>query len=227
MSLTELARASDLPLSTAHRLLSELCEWGAIERSSEGRYQVGPILGQIGALAPQGRNLRAIALPFMQDLHEATHENVQLAVRDGKHALNVNHILGRWPVGTMTEVAGRMPLHATGVGKIILAFSDPELLESVLRDGLPRQTKHTITSPGRLIEAINNVRQSHLAFAREEMSLGVSSVAAPIFDADRKLSASLAIVARSSRDTRRLAPVVRAAALGVTRTLRGAQPPAV
>jgi DNA-binding IclR family transcriptional regulator len=225
MSLTELAQASDLPVSTAHRLLGELCEWGAVQRNVDGRYQIGPRLGQIGSLAPQSRNLRAIALPFMEDLHEVTHENVELAVRDGKHALNVNHILGRRSVGTMTEVAGLMPLHATGVGKIILAFSEPELLDAVVRDGLRRCTVHTITSPGRLIDAVNSVRRTHLAFCREEMSLGTSSVAAPIFDANGLLMASIAIVVGSSRDITRYAPAVRAAALGVTRALSGMQPP--
>jgi DNA-binding IclR family transcriptional regulator len=219
MSLTELARASELPVSTAHRLLGELSEWGAVERDRDGRYQVGTRLGQIGSLAPQSRNIRAIALPFMQDLHEVTGENVQLAVRDGKHALNVNHILGRRHIGTMTEVAGRMPLHATAVGKIILAFCEPELLECVIRDGLRRCTMHTITSPGRLIEAVNNVRRTQLAFCKEEMSLGTSSVAAPIFDEQRNLSSAIAIVVGPSRDVRRLAPAVRATALGVTRAL--------
>ncbi len=226
MSLTELAHASDLPVPTAHRLLGELCDWGAVERMPDRRYQVGLRLWQIGSLAPQHRNLRAIALPFMEDLYEVTHENVQLAVRDGKSALYLDHISGRRSVGTITEVAGRLPLHATGVGKVILAFSEPELLESVLRDGLRRCTRYTITSPERLNEAVNHVRQTHLGFSVEEMTLGASSAAAPIFGADRALSASLAIVVHSSTDLRRLAPAVRAAALGVTRRLSGMRPPA-
>jgi DNA-binding IclR family transcriptional regulator len=225
MSLTELARASDLPVPTAHRLLGELCEWGAVERMPDGRYQIGLRLWQIGSLAPQLRNLRAIALPFMEDLYEVTHENVQLAVRDGKRVLYLDHISGRRSVGTLTKVAGRLPLHTTGVGKVILAFSEPELLESVLQDGLRRCTRYTITSPERLNEAVNHVRQTHLGFSVEEMTLGASSVAAPIFAANRALSASLAIVVRSSTDLSRLAPAVRAAALGVTRTLTGMRTP--
>jgi DNA-binding IclR family transcriptional regulator len=108
---------------------------------------------------------------------------------------------------------------------VILAFSEPELLESVLQDGLKRCTRYTITSPSRLNEAVNHVRQTSLAYSVEEMGLGTSSVAAPIFGANRALSASLAIVVRSSTDLRRLAPAVGAAALGVTRTLTGMRPP--
>jgi DNA-binding IclR family transcriptional regulator len=221
MSLTELAKTSDLPLSTAHRLLNELCAWGAVERDPEGRYQIGARLGQIGSLAPPDRTLRAIALPFMEDLHEVTHANVQLAVRDGRYALNVNHILGRRSVGTMTEVAGRMPLHATSVGKIILAFSEAELLNSVLHEGLKACTIHTITSRGRLIDAVAVARRNQLAFSRQEMSIGTSSVAAPIFAADRSLAAAIAVVVGSARDISRFVPSVRSAALGATRALAG------
>jgi DNA-binding IclR family transcriptional regulator len=225
MSLTELARTSNLPVPTAHRLLGELCGWGAVERIPDGRYQIGLRLWQLGSLAPQFRNLRAVALPFMEDLYEVTHENVQLAVRDDKRALYLDHILGRRSVGTVTKVGGRLPLHTTGVGKVILAFSEPELLESVLQDGLQRCTRYTITSPARLNEAVKHVRQTNLAYSMEEMTLGAASVAAPIFGPNRALLASLAIVVRSSTDLRRLAPAVGAAALGVTRTLTGMRPP--
>jgi DNA-binding IclR family transcriptional regulator len=219
MSLTQIAHEAELPVSTAHRLLNELVGWGAVERDREGRYHVGAKLAQIGSLAPRRPSLRELASPFMEDLHEVTHENVQLAVRDGRRALNINHILGRRSVGMMTQVAGHMPLHATAVGKVILAFSEPELLEALVGDGLQACTIHTITSPGRLIDAVRNVRRRHLAFAREEMSLGTSSVAAPIFDAEQRLAGAMAIVIGSTRDTTRFAPALRAATLGVTRAL--------
>jgi DNA-binding IclR family transcriptional regulator len=225
LSLSELARRSDLPVSTAHRLLGELCDWGAVERSPEGRYQVGARLWQIGSLAPQYRNLRAVAVPYVEDLYEVAHENVALAVRDGKRALYLDHISGHGSVGTSQPVGRHVsPLHATAVGKIILAFSEPELLESILEDGLQRCTRYTIASPAQLIEAVEKTRGSRLAFSMEEMTLGRSSVAAPIFGPDGELVAALAIVARSSTDVRRLAPAVQAAALGVARTLTGRLP---
>src|SRR5438874_738161 len=76
LTLSEIARGSGLPVATAHRLVGELVEWGALERRSGGRYQVGLRLWEIGCLAPQQRDLRSVALPFMEDLYEATHENV-------------------------------------------------------------------------------------------------------------------------------------------------------
>ncbi|MGW4826362.1 IclR family transcriptional regulator [Amycolatopsis japonica] len=221
LTLSELAEASRLPIATAHRLARELTDWGALERHADGRFQIGLKLWYVGALAPGHRDLRSVAMPFMEDLYEATHENVQLAVRDGKLALYLDKISGNQSVATVTQVAGHLPLHATGVGKIILAFSGPELFAAVAADGLRRCTPHTITLPGVLADTLAQVRESRIAFSLEEMTVGASSVAAPIFGADGKLLASLALVVRSSTNVRALAAAVHTAALGISRQLSG------
>ena len=104
-------------------------------------------LWEIGSLAPQRNGLREIAIPFMEDLYEATHENVQLAVLAGREALFVERINGRHSVPTVTRVGGRLPLHATGVGKALLAFAPEPVLEEVIAAGLPALTQSTITDP--------------------------------------------------------------------------------
>jgi len=217
MSLTRLAERSGLPVATAHRLAGELAEWGALERLPDGRFQIGMRLWLVGALAPGHRDLRSRALPFMEDLYEATHEVVQLAVRDGSRALVVEVLSGRRSVANRTVVAGPLPLHATGVGKVILAFSEAELLAQVVAEGLGRRTPHTITLPGVLADALRQVRETHLGYSIEEMSLGASSVAAPVFGPDGELRAALAVVARSSTGLGPLSVAVRMAALGVSR----------
>lgn len=219
LSLTEIADGADLPMATAHRIIAELVEWGALERLPHGRYHVGLRLWELGSLAPRQRDLRTGALPFMQDLYEATRENVQLAVRDGAQALILESLSGPRSVGTVTEVGGRLPLHATGVGKVILAWSEPELTRDVVEDGLRRYTPHTITAAGRLADGLARARSEHVAYSLEEMTLGAVSVAAPILGPDGNLRAALAIVVRSVTDLRRYTPAVRAAALGIARRL--------
>jgi DNA-binding IclR family transcriptional regulator len=219
LGLSELAKASGLPVTTTHRLAGELVEWGALERRADGRYQIGLRLWHTGALAPAHRDLRSIALPFMGDLYEATHENVQIAVRDGSHVLCLDKISGRHSVDNVTRVAGWLPAHSTGVGKIILAFSGADLFADVLAAGLTRYTPHTITLPGVLAETLRQVRENHIAFSLEEMTIGAASVAAPIFGATGELVASLALVVRSTTNVRALTAAVRTAALGVTRQL--------
>ena len=104
--------------------------WSARRASSaqlDGSYAIGRRLWEVGSLAPARGGLRELALPFMEDLYEATHANVQLAVREGLEALFVEKISGRESVEILTRVGGRLPLHATGVGKVLLAYAPPEV----------------------------------------------------------------------------------------------------
>lgn len=221
-TLTSLAQSADLPPATAHRLLRELTDWGAVSRLQDGSYQIGMRLWELGQLAPRPRDLRTAARPFMEDLYLACHENVQLAVLDRGEALCIERISGHESVTTMTEIGGRLPLHSTGVGKIFLAFSPSPLLASVLEEGLTRVTPYTITMPGRLIEDLRSIRDTQLATSLEEMTLGASSVAAPVYGPHGVVIAALAIVVRSTFKLESLAPAVRMAALSVSRRLRDA-----
>jgi DNA-binding IclR family transcriptional regulator len=114
-----------------------------------------------------------------------------------------------------------LPLHCTGVGKVLLAYAPPELLDELLEAGLTRYTAHTVVTPGHLRRALAEVRRTGVAFAREEMTLGSTSVASPIFDAQGRVAAALAVVLRVSRpDLKRLAPAVHTAAISASRQLR-------
>lgn len=217
LSLTEVARTSGLPLSTARRLLLELAEWGAVERLPDQRYRIGIRLWQIGSLALQQRDLRDAAVPFMQDLYGATKENVQLVVLDGTQALCIEKISSAKAVPTATHVGGRLPLHATGVGKVLLAYSPAGVLRTAIERGLARMTPNTITEPGRLAAALREARSRGLGYSYEEMTLGAVSVAAPILVAGDVLCGAIGIVTHSHTRLDRLAPAVHAAALGISR----------
>ncbi len=125
LTLSEIARAVGVPLPTAHRLVAELASWGGLERDEDGGYRVGLRIWELGALAPRGLGLREAALPFMEDLYEVTHENVQLAVREGREVLFVERFAARGAVTVLTQVGGRFALHPTGVGLVLLAHAPP------------------------------------------------------------------------------------------------------
>jgi len=195
-------------------------EWGGLERGSGG-YQIGLRLWEIGELARRGEQLRDVALPFMQDLYDATHENVHLAVLDGREALYIEKISGRGAAHVVTRRGGGLPLHATGVGKVLLAYAPEEIVTEVLSHELKRFTPHTIVAPGKLRRNLSQVRRNGLAFALEEMSTGSVSVAAPILSTPETAVAALAVVVRSSRkDIQRLAPAVRATANSLSRMVQ-------
>jgi DNA-binding IclR family transcriptional regulator len=222
LSLSEIAERSGTPLTTAHRLLAELTAWGALTRRGDGRYEIGRKLWDLGLLAPVQLELRQVASPFLLDIHTATRETVHLAVRDDVKALYVERISGRESVPVVSQVGSRLPLHATGVGKALLAFAPPDVVERAL--GRPsRETRHTIVDPERLRRELAEIRRRGYARTAEEMSLGASSAAVPI-RVDGAVSSTVVgalgvVVPSHRRDLLRLVPVLEVAARGIGREL--------
>ena len=171
LTLNELGARTGLPLSTAHRLVTELVEWGGLERCEGAGYRIGLRMWEVGSLAPRGESLRDVALPMMQDLYEGTKENVHLAVRQDTQALYLDKIHGPDALPVKSRRGGRLPLHATGVGKVLLAYAPEDLRARVLGGELPRFTRHTIVEPGRLARVLDEVRDTGVAFAYEELTI--------------------------------------------------------
>jgi DNA-binding IclR family transcriptional regulator len=219
LTLSEIARRAALPLTTAHRLVGELCTSRALERDGDGTYRIGLRLWEIASLAPRGVPLREAALPFLEDLYEVTHENVQLGVREGHEVLYIERIAGRQAVGVLTRVGGRFPLHASGIGLVLLAHAPKSVQLDVLAGPLQRFTDHTITDPERLRRKLAQVRRDGVAVSDRQVTVDALSVAAPIFDGGAVLAALSIVSKADGTDPARLVPAVRAAALGTSRAL--------
>ena len=129
LTLTDLARRADLPLATTHRLVAELVAGGALVRRANGDYVVGRRLWDVGLLAPVQTGLRQIASPFLNDIHAATLATVHLAVRERTQVLYVERLSGRASVPVVSTVGSRLPMHATGVGKVLLAHAPADVQE--------------------------------------------------------------------------------------------------
>jgi DNA-binding IclR family transcriptional regulator len=220
-TLGEIQQATGLASATAYRLASELVEWGALERISRGRYRVGIRLWQVGALAPQARDLRDVALPFLQDLLDVTHEVVHLVVLDEGMALYIERLMSRPEVHVRSRVARRLPLHATGPGKVLLAHSPPQFVEEIIAAGLPKQASNTIADADVLRRVLAGIRSTGYCVSRDEMTDGASSVAAPVRGAGDEVIAAISVVVPSGqRDLQALVPVVCLAAAGISRGMR-------
>jgi DNA-binding IclR family transcriptional regulator len=218
LTLTELAERAELPLPTAHRLVGELVDFGALARNPAGHYVIGRRLWDLGLLAPLQAGLVEIASPYLHDLYGATLATVHLAVRDGTEVLYLDRLRGHASVPIVSTVGSRLPMHATGVGKVLLAHAPPAVQQEVLAE-LPRVTPYTVTQPGRLSRQLAQVRRDDYATTVEEMSLGACSVAVPIRRGDTVV-ASLGIVVPSlKRDKARLVAALQVAARGIGRAL--------
>jgi DNA-binding IclR family transcriptional regulator len=220
MTLSELARRADVPLSTAHRLVADLEAWGAVERDRAGRYQIGLRLFEVGALAPRGPGLREHALPYLEDLCQITRENVQLAVREDDEVVYVERLAGTRAVRVLTRVGGRFALAATGVGLVLLAHAPTDVVERVLAGPFPRYTRWTLADPVRLRESLAAVRARGYAVSDRQVTADAVSVAAPVRDASGEVVAALSVVAhRRAGSASLLAPLVRTSANGVSHAL--------
>jgi DNA-binding IclR family transcriptional regulator len=222
LSLSEIAERSGTPLTTTHRLLGELTEWGALVRRADGRYEIGRKLWDLGLLAPVQLELRQVAAPFLMDVHTTIRDTVHLAVREGLSALYVERLSGRESVPVVSQVGSRLPLHATGVGKVLLAAAPEDVVEQALRT-LTRLTRHTVVEPGRMRRELAEVRRRHYARTSEEMSPGAASLAVPV-QVERRtgpvvVAALGVVVPPHRRDLPRLVPVLQVAARGIGREL--------
>lgn len=218
LTLTEMARRADLPVPTAYRLVSELQQWGALSRMPNGEYVIGRRLWDVGLLAPTQTGLREIASPFLHDLYGATLSTVHLAVREGVQALYLDRLAGHASVPVVSRIGSRLPLHATGVGKVLLAHA-PESVQAEVFSHLHRVTAHTVVHAGVLKAQLAKVRRDGYATTVEEMTLGACSVAVPVIREDTAVAALGLVVPSLKRDKLRLVSALHVAAQGISRSL--------
>jgi DNA-binding IclR family transcriptional regulator len=225
LSLAKLASRTGIPKATVHRLVGQLAQCGAVERTPAG-VRLGMRLFELGQLAPRHRDLREAALPHMEDLARATAHTVHLAVLDGTEVVYLEKLTGRHGPPLPSRVGGRMAAHCTGVGKALLAFSPAAAVNEVVASELVRRTPHTITLPAVLRRELADIRRSGLAFDREESTPGVVCVACPVFGPTGAVVAAVSITGWSNRlDTGRVASAVRTATLAISRQLGAVPPP--
>lgn len=112
--------------------MRELVAAGALVRGDDRTYWVGRRMWDLGLLSPIETDLREVASPFLQDIHAATRATVHLAIRDGDQVLYLDRLSGQTSVPVVSRVGGRLPMYPTGVGKVLLAYAPPEVVQRVL-----------------------------------------------------------------------------------------------
>ncbi len=216
MNVTEIARRTNLPKSTAHRLLAVLVEWGMVRRLGT-TYSPGARLGELASLAPNpgAQELQRIATPYLLDLYEKTHETVNLCVLAEGDALYIDKIHGHNGVDSPVCVGGRLPATNTAGGKALLAFSGDDVLSRVARNLRPA-TSSSISTSGQLASELAAIRHSGIAYDRQETKPGMTCVAVPICTWSGELIGAISVSGPVRRfPPAKAVPVVRAAAAGI------------
>ena len=217
LSLTDIAARSDLPLSTVHRLVGELEEWGAVNRDPGGDYRVGMRLWELGQHA--GRQMRERARPILQDLFGVTQETTHLAIRSGPDVLYVDRIYSSKRVPRAARVGGRLPLHVSAVGKVLLAYEEPWFRDTYLLRDLESFTPATRVDPARLRAELEQIARQGYAVTEQEARVGSCSIAVPVFHREGRVGAGLGLVVAAAQASSmpRYLPALRGAAAEIER----------
>lgn len=219
LTLSQAVLRTGIPKTTAHRLLRGMSAEGWLVHAN-GEYRVGPRMFELGALSSLSWNLREVALPYMQDLFAATQQTIQLGVVVDGEVLYVEKVRSHRDVNALSRVGARMPLHCTSVGKTLLAFGDPAVIESVLQSRLLPRTNRTIVSHDELMQEISSIIKCGFAVDRQEAAPGMECVGAPILGPDGRAVAALsASVPIAGQRLDQLVPAVLTTARAISRRI--------
>jgi DNA-binding IclR family transcriptional regulator len=223
-SLSEIARLTGLPVSTAHRLVAELMTSGMLERTRQGDFQVGMqmrgLAGQAGFLPPSFRDRGRRVL---DDLAAAWGAGVvRLGMLDGHGVAFMERPAGN-SSGPADYRSGTLPAHATAMGRALLAFAAPRVVETVFAQQLTAYTPYTCVRPERLRRALAVIRLTRVAVCRREYDLDTSAVAVPVFGPGGAVVAALEASVRHGHNLSMAQPPLIMAGRTLTRELQGGQ----
>lgn len=193
MSLTEIAWAADLPLPTAYRITRDLVDLGLLERNDQKIYRIGTGLWEIGVRSSHVLRLREVAMPFMEDLQVAVKQHTSLSILTSSEVLVLERLASHNDVPNISQIGGRLPMHATSPGLLMLAYSDPEFQETILARPLRRYTDRTVTNATELRSILADVRARRYAVADGTVNPLGGGVATAIRDTAGDVIAALSI----------------------------------
>lgn len=219
LTLVDLVQRTGLPKTTLHRVCWKLVDLGMLMHGEDG-FRIGMKLFALGSMSPDLRKLRAAAMPYLHRLVTDTGWATNLAVIADQRALIVEEVYGGLGAGRRRMVGARLPLHATAVGKALLAACDDAGVDALIGTGMLRPfTTSTVVRPNLLRDQLAAVRRTGVAFSHEEFSTGTSGVAAPVLVGDAIVAAVAAVGTPGEAGLRQRAAAVRLAAAMIQRAL--------
>ena len=220
-TLTEIAQLAGLPISTAHRLTSELASWRLLERTADGRYRAGLPLRMMGTGDACAPALRERAPCVLEDLSRVTRCRVRLGVLQDLEVAYIEKQPGPRPVSSFMPAAS-LPVHPTALGRALLAFAPASIVEMTILRGLKSYTPHTVTAPDRFRRALAVVRLTRVAVTRFELEATTCGVAVPVFGPGGEVLAAIELtVPDLGRELQPVMASLTIAARSLSRELSG------
>lgn len=200
LGVSSIANSLGLHVSTAHRLLATLAAHNLVRQNEDtSKYRLGLRLIDLGTTVLSGLDLRDEAEPFLDELQRKTGEVVHLAVLDDRHVVYIHKVEPSKGFQIYSRIGRRSPVHCTGLGKAILAFSPAPVVDRVIQAGLHRYTATTICDPDELRAHLGEIRERGFAFDMEEHEVGVCCAAAPVLDYSGRAVAAVSVTGLTVR----------------------------
>jgi DNA-binding IclR family transcriptional regulator len=195
LTAAQLAAQLGEPRSSVYRLLASLSDSGLVETgSARGTYRLGLKLFQLGSRVAQRFDVRQLALPAMERVHEITEQTVFLCVRRDDDAVCIERLNGMHVQTLALLLGGTLPLHVGAAPEVLLAFETEEFRERYLRRGsFRRYTPKTPVTARKIRLELEEIRRLGYAVSDEDVTLGVAALGAPIFDHTDRIQAALSI----------------------------------
>lgn len=226
LTLSEIADASGLARSSAHRLVGELEREGLLERLPDRTYRLGVRLWEFASRTPGAVGLREIARPWLGAVHERVRQHAQLGVLSGRDVLFIERMSTRDAVLNATVIGGRIPLHASSIGLILLAHADASLIDEIAEGELRRYTPDTIGSPAQLRDALRRARDDGFVVTDGHIHPESRGIAVPVHGPGDSVYAAMGVVVpNDGHSTSPYVDLLRRAAAGVSRDLAAAYRP--
>ncbi|CAN5562776.1 IclR family transcriptional regulator [soil metagenome] len=211
----EIATRAGLPRSSAHRLVSDLVAQGLLERDDAGAIRIGMRLWELTTRGSHALRLRQLALPFMEQVQAAVREHTQLGVLERDEVLFIERISDPNAGANVARIAGRLPLHASSSGLVLLAHSPAAAQERYLAGSMAPVSPETITDPEQLRRKLSEVRRLGYAHAPGYIDVVSTGIAVPVSDASGVIAALGVVVPRGTEAPDAMVAILRRAAAGI------------
>lgn len=181
-NLRRLARELGVPVGSAHRLIAAMADEGVVERDPHGEWRLTYRLVEIVGTQLERSGLTPRARPVLQELAAESGQTAFLATRSGRDVVYLDKVQSEAHVQLHVELGARRPIHATALGKAILAHLPAPDVDEILAGPLHSLTDHTLTRPADVRHQLDEIRARGYAADKDEAVAGVSCLAAPVFD---------------------------------------------
>lgn len=195
LTAKEIATLTDIPLSSVYRILSLMRKMDILEHDNIAqRYSVSLRFLEMSGLILVKTNLEKIAMPFVKKLAEETGETIQISVLENDYAI-CTHLeeSSRYLSFVGSKVGDRLPLNSGASEQTILAFTSSAFQNKICTGYLRALTSNTITDSEKLKKRLKQIREQGYHVAMEEAHIGAMGIAAPIFESNNKVIASIAV----------------------------------